>query len=390
MRKLLLSRLRLVLFVLLDSLVLLIPRPRSGNVALVIRLDALGDFALWLQSGAGAVFAAARAQGRNRVVLAANVVWAQFAQDLGCVDEVIPINIPMLMRRPFYRFRMLARLRRAGAHLVIQPRSAKVFLQEDEIVRTCGASRRVGAEANHHNIDEGLARRAALYYTDLVGVRANDSCHESVRNMLFARWFDPGWSTEHGRIGLPTDASRTELDHPYMVVAPGAGWVGRQWPVDSLAAVIRAVHVAQGLRCVVVGSAADSPLATRLVQQLRGTVIDRTGQCTVLQTAHIMAAAELVISNESGPMHLAIWCGAPVVGVVGGGHFGWFAPYPPELPTPAPAIFVHQSMPCFGCAWKCRFPLQRDGAVKCVDDVDAARVISASVHLLAGATPELT
>ena len=62
--------------------------------------------------------------------------------------------------------------------------------------------------------------------------------------------------------------------------------------------------------------------------------------------------AELVISSDTGPAHLAIGLGAPTIVIVGGGHFTSFVPYPAAL-TPPQVRFVWRELPCYHCFWNC-------------------------------------
>ncbi len=92
----------------LDSLCRLVPVSRR-HVALVVRLDAIGDFFVWMQSGAVDVSRYARSSNR-RVVLLANRLWADYARGTGLWDEVVGVDLRRLMRDPLYRLRMLVRI----------------------------------------------------------------------------------------------------------------------------------------------------------------------------------------------------------------------------------------------------------------------------------------
>ena len=81
-------------------------------------------------------------------------------------------------------------------------------------------------------------------------------------------------------------------------------------------------------------------------------VVDLTGATSLAQLADLMRHAAAVLSNDSGPAHLAIALGAPTVVIVGGGHFGCFFPYPDGV-APPNARFAYHRMECYHCFWRC-------------------------------------
>lgn len=126
------------------------------------------------------------------------------------------------------------------------------------------------------------------------------------------------------RIAL-TEADRSwvfdklrDLPRPILAIHPGARWVTKRWPVEKFAEV--AAQAADSLvgSIVVVGSASELPLAARIVETVRhqgGVAVSTAGETTLKQLAALSASADLLLSNDSGPMHLAAELGTPVVGL---------------------------------------------------------------------------
>jgi ADP-heptose:LPS heptosyltransferase len=168
----------------------------------------------------------------------------------------------------------------------------------------------------------------------------------------------------------------------FVVVAVGAGSSGRQWPIEKFAALLTELSAANKLLCVLVGTTAEQPLASQLRQLTNVRIADLCGRLTLAQSVRLIERGELLIANESGPMHIGGWCGTPVVGLVGGGHFGWFAPYPPQFTHAACMTVAHQPMPCFRCSWNCKFDVPVDQAFPCVRDTDADLVTNQALALL--------
>jgi ADP-heptose:LPS heptosyltransferase len=111
---------------------------------------------------------------------------------------------------------------------------------------------------------------------------------------------DLDWLTREPFAGLPDRVA---------LLVPGAspGRPAKRWPVARFAELAELLGV-RGLSPVVVGSAADAPLA-RAIPAAR----DLTGRTTLPQLAAIAARAELAIGNDTGPMHIAAAVGCPSI-----------------------------------------------------------------------------
>jgi len=95
------------------------------------------------------------------------------------------------------------------------------------------------------------------------------------------------------------------------VVNPGARFADRRWPPGSYAAVCRGL-AERGLAPLVVWGPGEEPLA-RAIAEGSGATLAPPTSLPVL--AALMRRARLVVSNNSGPMHLGVAVGAPTVGV---------------------------------------------------------------------------
>lgn len=375
--------LRVALLFLTDAWVSMLPR-KHGNAALVIRLDAIGDFVVWLQSGAADIAVELR-RTHPRVILLANAAWAPLATELNVWDEVVAIDPGRFVTNLNYRIRTIAMVRALGFNTAVQPRAARMFLLDDALVRTCGALVRVGSAALAANMSATLRSLGDRGYTKIISVPLALTEHESARGTAFARAF----CQSSGAVVSTKQLS--SLPKPplfpnerFIVVAVGAGSSGRQWPIEKFAALLTELSAAHGLLCVLVGTAAEQLLASQLKQLTNAPIADLCGRLTLAQSVRLIEQGELLIANESGPMHIGVWCGTPVVGLVGGGHFGWFAPYPPQFPHGAPLRVAHQPMPCFRCNWHCKFDVPVGQAFPCVRDIEVNLVTHQALGLMGG------
>jgi ADP-heptose:LPS heptosyltransferase len=128
------------------------------------------------------------------------------------------------------------------------------------------------------------------------------------------------------------DADRAEAaavlggdDRPLVVLHPGANDPRRRWPVERLAAVGSEL-ARKGARLAVVGTAAEQPLAGRLVDGLDGDAADLAGRLGLGGLAGLLEQATVLVGNDSGPRHLAAAVGTATVAVHWGVSLGAYGP----------------------------------------------------------------
>ncbi|WP_030755981.1 glycosyltransferase family 9 protein [Streptomyces sp. NRRL F-5135] len=165
---------------------------------------------------------------------------------------------------------------------------------------------------------------------------------------------------------LPTpDTVGLTGDGPYTVVHPGASAPARAWSPDRCAEAVTLLSDA-GHRVVVTGRPEERPL-TRYVSGETG--VDLGGRTDPRRLAGVLRGAEVLVSGNTGPAHLAAAVGTPVVSL--------FAPVVPAGrwgPYGVPAILLgDQRAACAGSrARNCPVP-----GHPCLDEVTAQDVVRA-------------
>ncbi len=136
----------------------------------------------------------------------------------------------------------------------------------------------------------------------------------------------------------------------------GASREIRQWPAASFAAVIRTL-AGSGIEAVLIGAGGDRGLAATVAQRAGVPVRDLTGATDISGLAAVLAECDLLVTGDTGPMHLAAAVGTPVVGL----FFGPALPYDTG-PYGRDHLLVHAAVPCAPCAHAadCGAPYCRD------------------------------
>ncbi len=105
----------------------------------------------------------------------------------------------------------------------------------------------------------------------------------------------------------------TESLGRYAVIIPGARWDTKIWPAERFGRLASMLP----LKSIVIGSSADIRTAEKVVEFSRGKAISLAGKTTLGELIGIMRKARVVISNDSGPMHIAAGFSVPVVALFG-------------------------------------------------------------------------
>ncbi len=123
------------------------------------------------------------------------------------------------------------------------------------------------------------------------------------------------------------EAAAAELIGPDTVsclLIPGANREDKRWPAERFAAVANAAHQAWGWTTVIAGAPTERALTSAVADACRGPVIDlaaKGGSLGALKAC--VRGAEVVISNDTGPRHIAIALGRPVVSLFGPTDHRW-------------------------------------------------------------------
>ncbi len=125
----------------------------------------------------------------------------------------------------------------------------------------------------------------------------------------------------------------------YAVLVPGARWESKIWPAENFGTLASLLPI----KSVIVGSDADIERAQVVEKHSKGKAIDLTGKTTLKELAGIIRNARFMVTNDSGPMHMAAAFGVPV--------FAIFGPTSPERTGPYGAghTIIRSDEPCAPC-----------------------------------------
>ena len=132
------------------------------------------------------------------------------------------------------------------------------------------------------------------------------------------------------------------LMRPWIALNVGASRAYKRWPADRWASVARALAVL-GLGVVFVGDKNDAALVAQILPSLTGGYVDLAGKTTLRELASVLAACDLLVTADTGPMHIAVAVGTPVVALFGATDPARHGPYGARntvLHDPTPSAMV--------------------------------------------------
>jgi ADP-heptose:LPS heptosyltransferase len=99
-------------------------------------------------------------------------------------------------------------------------------------------------------------------------------------------------------------------------VNPGAAWPNKRWPPARLASVASALRDRHGLTSIVLWGPGEEALAQEVVAGSHGAAL-LSPKTTIGDLVALSRRAEIMISGDTGPTHIASAVGTPLVGLYG-------------------------------------------------------------------------
>jgi len=161
-----------------------------------------------------------------------------------------------------------------------------------------------------------------------------------------------------------------------VIIAPRGNWETKRWPDEKSAEVARH-FLKRGDPVVLVGAPRERHVGEAIARLAPG-VVDLTGQTALSELAALISRAAICIAHDSGPMHLAVALGRPVVALFGPSDEVWAGPYHRDNAV------ARLSLPCSPCYLR-RLKSCTHGHI-CMEELPAQAVIERAESILATTT----
>lgn len=224
----------------------------------------------------------------------------------------------------------------------------------------------------------GTNERARLFH-HAIPYSHDDYEADSFLHLLAPLEITPPPTSSTPFLSVPTaaEARATHLlapltGNPFITIFPGASIPERRWGGERFADVASRL-ARQGYGIVVVGGKEDAAAGATICQASGG--LNLAARTSLAETAAILAQSALLVSGDSGVLHLAVGVGTPTVSLFGPGIAKKWAPHGPRHRV------INQEFPCSPCTrfgYTAHCPRQ----AACLRQITPAMVTEAALSLL--------
>lgn len=291
------------------------------------------------------------------------------------LNEIIPFDFskPTLLEQP----RVARLLRSRNFDLAIDlfgnPRSALLMYLS-------GAKGRVGPDRKGRGLlytirvgDDGRPKTAIAFHNQSLSAVGIEPVASRTEIFLTAQELEEGRGEIAGALGDPSfrDPGRRVIG-----IHPGATWPAKKWFPERFAELTDAIHEKHGIPVIMTAGPGDfaSIEAVRTAVRTRIALIP---QLPLRRLAAVIAGCSAYVSNDAGPMHIAVAVGTPTIGIFGPGEENIWFPYHRQDGHTA----LRRDVPCHPCHLDV---CNRDGEgfMECMRLLAVAEVLSAVEQVL--------
>lgn len=347
---------------------------------LVIRLDLLGDvlFTMPAVEGLRARYPVAH------ISLLTLPYTTALARMNGAVDEVIPLDSN--------RIRSVRGLFDGGAWLEY----VRVFrrirrARYDLCISACGRTASFCAFLSGARISIGYAGESySNMLTDPVpGGRYRRRIPDADYVRRLVSYVDADGTPDHLQLEVPENARRAACcllagigidpsDRLVLIHAGSVNGSAKRWPARNWSRFAIEIQARTGARVLLTGAASDEPIARQVLAHAPDA-LSLVGKTSIEELAALIQRAEVMVSGDSGPLHMAVALGTPVVAAYGPTDPAVHGPYHPRA-----AVRLHRRAdlpcsPCYTMAATAECPL---GEPICMRLVTVQSMVASAIDLL--------
>ena len=326
---------------------------------LIVRLGSLGDVV-------HAIPAVAALRSRHP---GAGIDWVvdpryvELLKLVPCIDRCIPLDPRASWSGMLRAIRELRRTRYDAAI------DLQGLLKSAVLARAAGARRTIGFPRAH--LREPLAR---LFYTETPD--PGDAPHVIHKGLALTASLGASGATVAFPLTVPRSSAADAViarlgSGGYALINPGAAWPNKRWPPKRFGALAAAIRERRGLLSLVLWGPGEESLASAVVAASRGAA-ELAPVTSITDLVAIAKGASLLVSGDTGPLHIAAAVGTPIVAL--------FGPTSAERngPWAASDIAISRLDRC-----GCHYERQCRRSQPCIDDISVDEVVAAAERRVA-------
>jgi heptosyltransferase I len=343
------------------------------NRILIVRLSALGDIVHTLPVAA----ALRRAFPEARLDWVVDARHREILELVPAIDRRIMIGAPLGGRVESYNAsatlvsagaaRLLAAIREMRRTRYDVALDLQGLLKSAVLARASGASRVIGFDRSQ--LREPAAR---FFYSE---THAAPGAHVIQKNLSLLSAIGVESNEIRFPLAVPDSPIMAEVrerlglrdGERFALINAGAAWPNKRWPPARFGEVAAALGRTHGLKSVVLWGPGEEALAAEVVSASEGAAVS-SPETTIPSLVSLAAEAALMISGDTGPLHIAAAVGTPVVGIYGPTNPERNGPFDPADVTVSrfAACSCHHQRRCTASNW-CLLDIQVRDVIDAID-----------------------
>lgn len=268
---------------------------KTNPAILVVKLSSLGD-----------LFHTLPAVRQLKVGLDATIDWVVQREYVGVVKCFPDVREVI----PFDRFPYFAGLRKFYAEMANRRYDyvvdAQGLMKSAMVALVARGGLRIGP--SYH-------REGSWWLYDRVAGRRNKARHAVEENLDIVKWFGLAPSTAEFPVRFPS--REVTGRRPRVALLPASRWTTKNWPKSCFADVGKRIRAERNASIFLLGSRDDVEACEWIARELGDGVVNMAGKTGLPELGGVLKQMDLLIANDSGPIHMAAAVGTPVLVVFG-------------------------------------------------------------------------
>jgi len=273
------------------------------------------------------------------ITLCGNPLWKNISEnsDRKYIDKFIWVSRKNFLINPFYRFNILKSISDKSFEIILRPSYGRSF-SVDSIVKISNSINKIGNSGGPKGMYSWQKLLTDSYYTQLIQSK-KEITFEFIKNKEFFEVF----LNKNLFTNLSIPFEKKNHKEKYAVIVPGAGAKFRRWSAKNFAEIADFIIQRKKLKIKILGSKKDSEIAEKIIHKSNyPKKIENLIGNTLQNSINVIGNSNLLISNDTGAVHIAAAIDTPTLCISNGNHFGKFHPYPKKISKKVHHIYPRQ------------------------------------------------
>lgn len=323
-----------------DILVNFIPCQTQSKKLCLIKTDEIGDYILFRN-----FIEILRKNNKYKdykIILIGNITWKNLGEEFEgeFIDEFIWVDKHSFLTNLLYRYRFLKKLSLKNPEILINCSYSRDFYLDDSIASITPARQKISFKTDLSNSYKWQIFISDKYYSTLID-SSNEMFDFYKNRSFFENILETKIDLTKPEINLSDEYNIGEVYNDYVIFFMGGRRKYKKWKLNYFIDTANFIISKYNMNILLVGTeneAKDNHLIYNQIEH-KEKVKDLSGQTSLSELVSLLNKAKLLITNDSGIVHIAASVNTKTIVILNGSQFGRFLPYPDELGLYVSALY---------------------------------------------------